>query len=99
MTTGKNGAGSRFFGVLASHLGIVETEVFQDGVHQVREYRGLGLTFRRKTAASSPTLDGRSPELGDIRLTNGHASQHSESLRILASHLETDSAAAGESPA
>src|SRR5271165_1736743 len=61
MTTGKNGGGSRLFSALASRLGIVETEVFQEGIHQVREYRGLGLTFRRKTVASSQTLDGRLP--------------------------------------
>ncbi len=94
MTTGKNGGGSRFLGALASRLGIVETEVFQEGTNEVREYRGLGLTFRRKTAASSQTLDARLPAINALPPstsnghTPGHASGHSESLNSLAAHLE-----------
>jgi len=86
MTTGKNGGGARLLGALASRLGIVETDVFQEGAHEIRVYRGLGMQFRRKMAASSLTL--HSP--GSPESTNGHSAEHTESLSSLASQLGTN---------
>jgi len=83
MTTGKNGGGARLLGAIASRLGIVETDVFQEGDNQVRVYRGLGMQFRRKMAASSPTLQSPAP----LASTNGHASEHTGSLSSLASQV------------
>ena len=86
MTTGKNGGSSRFLSAIASRLGIREIDVFREGPDQVREYRGLGMRFRRKVAGipvppTDPVAELPSPP------ANGHNSGHSESLNSLASQL------------
>src|ERR1700679_2974591 len=93
MTTGKNGGGSRFFGALASRLGlgVVQTDVFQEGDHEVHEYRGvLGLRFRRrKPVGHAHSLDSAvAPVIEPNASHNGHAPQHSESLTSLALQLK-----------
>ena len=86
MTTGNNGGSSRFLSVIASRLGIREINVFREGPDQIREYRGLGMRFRRKVAGIPAAPTGPVAELPSPPV-NGHTSGHSESLNSLASHL------------
>jgi CheY-like chemotaxis protein len=87
MSSDKNG-GSRFLEALASRLGLglVQTGVFQEGDHEVHEYRGLlGVRVRRrKPAGQAQSLDAVAATV--LEATNGHASQHN-SLSSLASRL------------
>jgi len=90
MNTANNGGGSRFFGALASRvgLGVAQIDVFEEGPHEVREYRGvLGLRFRwRKPAAQARFLDSAVAPVPQA--TNGHVSDYSASLNSLAAQLE-----------